>query len=112
MNSASTPPLPDWTRTVEILDRLLAGPLPGPEAQERMAPKPRPGWKPGVMPEDCRPAAVLVLVYPRDDLPTFVLTRRTNTVDHHRGQVSLPGGAFEDGEDAEACAVRETEEEL
>ncbi len=64
------------------------------------------------MPEDCRPAAVLVLVYPRDDAPTLVLTRRTNTVDHHRGQVSLPGGAFDDGEDAEACAIRETEEEL
>ena len=107
-----SPILPDWSRTVELLDRLLDGPLPGPAAQETMAPRPRPGWTPGGFPDGCREAAVLVLVFPRDGAPWFVLTRRTDTLDHHRGQISLPGGAFENGEDAVACALRETEEEL
>jgi 8-oxo-dGTP pyrophosphatase MutT (NUDIX family) len=104
--------LRDWSRTVEVLEEILAGDLPGAAAQEAMAPSPRPGWKAGSFPAGCRDAAVLVLVYPMDGRPTFVLTKRTTTVDHHRGQVSFPGGAFDDGEDAVACAIRETEEEL
>jgi len=40
------------------------------------------------------------------------LTKRTDTVELHKGQISLPGGAREDGEALDATAVRETSEEL
>ncbi|MHC4859191.1 MAG: NUDIX hydrolase, partial [Planctomycetota bacterium] len=43
---------------------------------------------------------------------TVALTRRTDTVEHHRGQISFPGGAREDGEDLLAAALREAEEEV
>jgi 8-oxo-dGTP pyrophosphatase MutT (NUDIX family) len=102
----------DWSRTVDALRAALAGELPGTDAQAAMAPVPRRGWKTGDLPAETRDAATCVLVYPVDERPMIVLTQRTSYVDHHRGQVSLPGGAFDPGEDAETCARRETEEEL
>ena len=60
-----------------------------------------------------RRAAVLVPLFVRDGLLWVVLTRRTDTVEHHRGQISFPGGAEEPGdEDLAATALRETQEEL
>jgi len=41
-----------------------------------------------------------------------VLTLRTGNVEHHRGQVSFPGGALEAGETATRAALREASEEL
>ena len=63
--------------------------------------------------EQARRAGVLVLIYDRFESPHVVLTRRTDTLPLHPGQVSLPGGAFEPGDgDLAATALRETEEEL
>ncbi len=59
-----------------------------------------------------RDAAVLVLVYPHDHVPCVVLTRRTETVQNHKGQISLPGGASEGSEGPVETALRETSEEL
>lgn len=91
---------------------------------------------------DCRRAGVLVLLYPgrgeafldksaitegRASHATFtatvcrggnasplhiVLTRRTDSLDNHRGQISLPGGSMDPSEDAIAAALREAHEEL
>ena len=64
-------------------------------------------------PAEQRRAAVLVPLFVRDGALRIVLTRRTETVEHHRGQISFPGGAEEEGDDsAFATAVREMEEEL
>jgi 8-oxo-dGTP pyrophosphatase MutT (NUDIX family) len=64
-------------------------------------------------PAEQRRAAVLVPLFVRDGALHIVLTRRTETVEHHRGQISFPGGAEEEGdESAFSTAVRETEEEL
>jgi 8-oxo-dGTP pyrophosphatase MutT (NUDIX family) len=41
-----------------------------------------------------------------------VLTKRTDTVPHHRGQIAFPGGGLEVGESPWQAAVRETEEEI
>jgi 8-oxo-dGTP pyrophosphatase MutT (NUDIX family) len=99
---------PSWR-----LQEALARPLPGLPAQLRMAPDPRPGTErilePGL---DCRRAGVLVLLYPGAAGASLVLTRRTDTVESHRGQVSFPGGSLDDGEDAEAAALREGWEEV
>jgi 8-oxo-dGTP pyrophosphatase MutT (NUDIX family) len=60
-----------------------------------------------------RRAAVLILLYDRHDAPHLVLTKRTDTLAHHPGQISLPGGRWEtvDG-DLGTTALRETQEEL
>ena len=91
---------------------------------------------------DCRRAGVLALLYPgrgeaflgesavtegraSHEISTttasrggnasplhIVLTRRTDAVDTHRGQISLPGGSMDAGEDAVTAALREAHEEL
>ena len=59
-----------------------------------------------------REAAVLMPVYQRDGQPHFLLTRRTHTVETHKGQISFPGGMRDAGEDLRATALRETFEEV
>lgn len=59
-----------------------------------------------------RRAAVLLPLVSTGSGPAFVLTRRTDQVEHHKGQISFPGGALDDGEDPLAGALRETEEEI
>jgi len=58
-------------------------------------------------------AAVLVGLVMRDGGPQVLLTRRTDDLRHHAGQVSFPGGRIEphDGGPA-AAALREAEEEV
>ncbi|MEQ9348034.1 MAG: CoA pyrophosphatase [Thalassospira sp.] len=60
-----------------------------------------------------RPAAVLVPLVKRDDGLHVILTRRTDHLSDHAGQISFPGGRQEE-EDAtlEETALRETEEEI
>ena len=100
----------------EILARLEKGlwaPLPGIPAQLAMVPEPRPGHKAYFEVEDSsRKAGVLILLYPKDGRLRVLLTRRTERVLHHRGQISLPGGEQHPGESIEATALRETSEEL
>lgn len=63
--------------------------------------------------DETTPAAVLLLLYEKADEPYIVLTRRTEDVEHHKGETSFPGGAFDlqDG-DLLTTALRETEEEI
>ena len=99
--------------TLDDVRRALSRPLPGVDAQIKMAPQPRPGWDPDfAIPPDCREGGVLILLYPRGGRLHFVLTRRTHRVRSHKGQISLPGGAREDGESLIQTALRETSEEL
>jgi 8-oxo-dGTP pyrophosphatase MutT (NUDIX family) len=100
----------------ELLARIEKGlwaPLPGIPAQQAMAPEPRPGHKAYFEVEDtCRKAGVLVLLYAKEGRLTVLLTRRTESVNQHRGQISLPGGEQHPSESLEATALRETIEEL
>jgi len=60
-----------------------------------------------------RDAAVLVGLVAREGGWHVLLTRRTDALRHHAGQVSFPGGAVEPGDaDAVAAAVREAVEEI
>ena len=58
-------------------------------------------------------AAVLVGLVPRREGTQVLLTRRTEGLRHHGGQVSFPGGRIEATDrDAVAAAIRETREEI
>ncbi len=93
-----------------VLRRRLTAPLPGRDAQLRMAPNPRPDWDPQASP--LRAAAGLVLLYPHEDRWWLPLTLRASTLPHHTGQVSLPGGRLNTGESIEDAALREAFEEV
>jgi len=58
-------------------------------------------------------AAVLVPLVWQDHEWHLLYTRRTDRVDSHKGQVSFPGGACDEGEtSAEQTALREAQEEI
>jgi len=58
-------------------------------------------------------AAVLMPLAWREETWHLVFTRRTDTVESHKGQVSFPGGACDmDETTAEQTALREDEEEI
>jgi 8-oxo-dGTP pyrophosphatase MutT (NUDIX family) len=59
-----------------------------------------------------RPAAALLVMYPRERGWCIPLTVRGSTLRHHTGQVSLPGGRLDrPDETAEEAALREANEE-
>ena len=98
---------------VGILQKSLAGPLPGLAAQFTMAP--RHGSDRTLTPmieASCLKAGVMLLLYLRRDEPHLVLIRRTSTVLRHKDQIGFPGGQLEAGEDAVQAALRETGEEI
>lgn len=59
-----------------------------------------------------RRAAILVPLLDRPEGPTFLFTRRTETVRKHRGEISFPGGHLEPGEEPVQAALREAREEV
>ncbi len=60
-----------------------------------------------------RPAAVLVPLLWYEDQWHLLFTRRTETVQSHKGQVSFPGGAVDPGDRSpEETALREAYEEI
>jgi 8-oxo-dGTP pyrophosphatase MutT (NUDIX family) len=94
------------------LRQRLSRPLPGLEAQLRMAPQPllRPD---SLLESGLRPAAALLLIYPHEDAWHVPLTVRGSGLRHHTGQVSLPGGRLDyPGESVEDAALREAYEEI
>ena len=60
-----------------------------------------------------RPAAVLLGLIERDSGLHIILTRRTEALRHHAGQISFPGGRIEETDrDPVAAAIREAHEEI
>jgi 8-oxo-dGTP pyrophosphatase MutT (NUDIX family) len=60
-----------------------------------------------------KPSAVLALLYPVGGSPHVLLTLRPAHLRRHAGQISLPGGRFEPGDETLlTTALRETTEEL
>jgi len=123
---------------VTRLERELRRELPGPAAQDLLAPVPRRDWPAGFNPARIRRAAGLLLVFPgatsnaelaesaekehprrsprslrstASDRAHIVLTVRADSL-RHGGQVSLPGGVVEPGETHEQAALREAHEEV
>ena len=93
------------------LATALAGPLPGARIHDRLSPRLLDGSLPPPAGRD-RPAAVLILLFPRDEVPHVVLTVRGADLPHHADQISLPGGRPAPGETPEDTALREAVEEI
>jgi 8-oxo-dGTP pyrophosphatase MutT (NUDIX family) len=59
-----------------------------------------------------RAAVLLPLICGAGEIE-ILLTRRTDEVETHKGQIAFPGGVVEEGDvDSEATALREAEEEI
>ncbi len=100
----------------DLVQQLRTGldrPLPGREAQFRLAHVARRLYMDA--PPQARRAAVLALLYPKNNSWHITLIERTshNAHDRHSGQISFPGGSY-DPADASLMhtALREAEEEI
>ena len=102
----------DIDTLIEKLKNNYEDALPGEKAQNIMLAKPRINVVFPNSEEQAIPSAVLILLYPDKDNINFILTERTKEVQHHKGQISLPGGSWEKGEHLPETALRETEEEI
>ncbi len=65
-----------------------------------------------IPPKDAKQASVGIIVFKENNKLFFLLTKRTENVEHHKGQVSLPGGAIDRNETAKNASLRETNEEI
>jgi 8-oxo-dGTP pyrophosphatase MutT (NUDIX family) len=62
---------------------------------------------------ESRQACVMVPIIIENDVPHLLLTKRTDTVEHHKGQISFPGGMVDEcDESSDETALREVEEEI
>jgi len=93
----------------EALASELRKPLPGVEAQLRMSPSVK---RPVSAEYPLKNAGVLILLYPSKGHICTVFIKRTEYEGVHSGQVSLPGGMFEEQDGSLATtALREANEE-
>ncbi len=100
---------------IDVLKQKKHETLPGKPAQFQMAHNVRQIPEIDSAPAHAKKAAVLILLYPKGSDWHFVLMERTSRFgnDKHKGQISLPGGAYETTDaDLSETALRETEEEM
>jgi hypothetical protein len=76
----------------EVKERFLK-PLPGLEAQLKMAPETR--RQQTEIPNDARVAGVMILLFEIDKKWNTILIRRAEDGQTHSGQISFPGGKNE-----------------
>lgn len=99
---------------IHQLKHKLSLPLPGEEAQYKMAHVNRERFP---FPKDeqptYRPSAVLILIYPDvNNMPHILLIERVKYDGHHSGQIALPGGKYEESDASlQETALREFFEE-
>ena len=62
--------------------------------------------------ENARPSAVLVGLFESTSGVEAILTRRSQNMTNHRGEISFPGGRLDAGESVLQAPLRETHEEI
>ena len=96
---------------IDQIKKRLGDPLPGSKAQELMMGPVRP--MPMAVPANARPSAVLCLIFPLNGEPHILFMKRREDNTPHSGQVSFPGGSYEQNDaDYRATALREANEEV
>ena len=95
------------------LQERLATPLPGEAAHDILRATPVGDVRPLFDHKDPpRPGGVILVLYEDGGIVKFPLIKRPEYAGYHGGQVSLPGGKAEPGEDSVQTALRECEEEI
>ncbi len=94
---------------IKRLETELGKRLPGEPAQRKMAPGVHRVFKTS---ESAGQAGVLLLLFPRKGNLHILLIKRADYPGPHGGQISLPGGKMEEGDQTVICtALREAAEE-
>jgi 8-oxo-dGTP pyrophosphatase MutT (NUDIX family) len=104
----------DFSDFIRGIKDKMTDPLPGISSQLKMAGMRR-FMREGkvVVPDDVRKAGVLAMFYPSNGTINLVFIKRTEYPGVHSGQISFPGGGWEEGDkDMVATALREAEEEI
>ena len=100
-------------KEIEILKQALTRPLPGVDAQSLMSPSVRFTGNKQFDRAHARLSSVLILLYQKNGEWHIPLIQRPKYDGAHSGQVSFPGGKFEEGDASYLdTALREAEEEI
>jgi 8-oxo-dGTP pyrophosphatase MutT (NUDIX family) len=104
----------EFSQFIRKLEDQLNGPLPGQTAQLKMSSMVRIRELMNfIQPDNAVKSSVLVLLYPVDARINLVLMRRPDYTGVHSGQISLPGGKYEDSDESLIyTALREAREEI
>ena len=102
----------DFQRFITQLEITITNDLPSEESQQKMRVNYDQSIELPFSINNSTPAAVLILLYLEDNEIYFFLTKRTDELENHKGQISLPGGTQEGNEKLIDTALRETQEEI
>lgn len=96
---------------LERLKQRLQTELPGKKAQDKMMSRVKD--MPLKIPENAKPSAVLVLLFPKQTEWNVLYIQRAKDGHAHSGQIGFPGGKQEpDDADLKSTALREAQEEV
>ena len=102
----------DFQHFITQLEITITNYLPGEESQQKMRVNYDQSIELPFSKNNSKASAVLILLYLEDNEIHFFLTKRSNELEHHKGQISLPGGTQEENEELTHTALRETQEEI
>ena len=102
----------NFQRFITQLEITITNDLPGEVSQQKMRVNYGQSIELPFSKNNSTPAAVLILLYLEDNEIYFFLTKRTDELENHKGQISLPGGTQEGNEKLIDTALRETQEEI
>ena len=104
----------DFREFIILLEKRLQKPLPGRSSQLKMSSLTRIRELMSLpTPEDATQSSVLILLYPLERKIGLVLMLRPEYKGVHSGQISLPGGKFEETDESLIyTALREAKEEI
>ena len=102
----------NFQRFITQLQITITNDIPGEESHQKMRVNCDQSIELPFSKKNSTPAAVLILLYLEDNEIYFFLTKRTDALENHKGQISLPGGTQEGNEKLIDTALRETQEEI